>query len=110
MKRAIKGLATLFVCGALNFGLTADVQATELESIDSSDSAYQEMYGSPPPGYGRPRHRPPPDDHWGHRPPPPPPDDHWGHRPPPPPPDDRWGHRPPPPDDHWGHRPPPYRR
>ena len=97
MKRILKGLTALMICGALNFGLTTDAQAAELDSsIDMSGIESQEVarhhHYPPPPDYGPP-HR---DGAWGHRYPPPHYGEYWhGHRdhrplPPPPPPP---GHR-----------------
>jgi len=95
MKRILKGLTALIICGALNFGLTTDAQAAELESQEVS----RHHHHRPPPHY----EPPPRHGAWGHRYPPP----HYGdyyrghyrddwHRTPPPP------HRmPPPPRHRW---------
>lgn len=90
MKSLLKGAIIIAVCGALNFGLTNDAQAADIDfATDSNGTEYQEIYGEPPghrppPDYGHHRHRPhhPGYAHPGHRPPPPP--DFWGDPPPPP--------------------------
>ena len=91
MKSLLKGAIVIAVCGALNFGLTNDAQAADIDfATDLNGTEYQEIHGAPPghrpppPGYGHHEHRPhhPGYDHPGHRPPPPP--DFWGDPPPPP--------------------------
>ena len=81
MKKIFKGLAALAICGALNFGLTTDAQAAEIDLINSSGTEYQELYGPPPPPPP-----PPPRYYDDFPPPPPPPPRHHHHGPPPPPP------------------------
>lgn len=95
MKKIAKGLAALTICGALNFGLTGDAFAADVELINPSEAEYQDVYRPsrryrddyripPPPRYDkhrdRDRHRmaPPPPPGWGAPPPP-------GHGAPPPP-------------------------
>ncbi len=96
MKKILKGLVALMICGALNFGLTNDAQAAEENSsIDLNGSESQEISRRHHPDYYPPP--PPREDRWGHRPPPPPHGDYWDNPPPPPP---RHGHRPPPPPPH----------
>ena len=98
MKKILKGLTALAICGALNIGLTTDAQAAEKDfSTELSGTESQEFVGHhprygpppPPPDYGPPprhdnwRHDPPPrHDYWRNDPPP-------RHDPPPPPPH-RW--------------------
>ena len=95
MKKFLKGLTALLICGALNFGLTLDAQATEINGTESQKLASHHRYDPPPRG-----------DHWGRRPPPPRHGDYWGDYPPPPRHgDDYWNHDYPPP--RPGHRPPP---
>lgn len=107
MKTFTKGLAAMFLCGALigiNFNTAEAAETPEVAGIEdlSINSLDTEEMGN--------RLFPPPRD--GHRPPPPPPHrDRYG---PPPPPRDRYGppppphgHRPPPPPPRHGHRPPP---
>ena len=97
VKAILKGLTALMICGALNFGLTTDAQAADLNSIDmsaiqSQDVSRHHHHRPPPPhDYG------PPPRHgaWGHHYPPPHYGDHWRRTPPPPP------HRMPPPPRRW---------
>lgn len=103
MKKLFKGLTALAICGALNFGLTTETQAADVEFIDSNATEYNEVSR---------RHHWPRDewDDWD--------DDDRHHRykqPPPPPrygaptPDYRQPPPPPPPPPGWG-APPPHRR
>lgn len=96
VKAILKSLIALMICGALNFGLTTDAQAADLDSIDmsaiqSQDVSRHHHHRPPPHDYG------PPPRHgaWGHHYPPPHYGDYW-HRTPPPPP-----HRMPPPPRRW---------
>ena len=104
LKKIVKGLTAMAICGALNFGLTTEVQAADAEFINSNTTEYNEV--------SRRRHWPPPppdywdDDDWDdddrYRQPPPPPPPHYGsrtpdYRQPPPPPPPGWGVQPPPP-------------
>ena len=110
MKTFTKGLAAMFLCGALigiNFNTAEAAETPEVAEIEdlSINSLDTEEMGNrlfPPPRDG---HRPPPPPPPPHRdrygPPPPPPRDRYG--PPPPPP----GHRQPPPPPRHGHKPPP---
>ena len=93
MKKILKGLTALLICGALNFGLTTDAQATEINGTESKEFASHHRYDPPPRG-----------DHWGRRPPPPRHGDYWDDFPPPPRHGDHWGDYQPP---RRGHRPPP---
>ena len=84
MKKIAKGLAALTICGALNFGLTGDALAADVELINPSEAEYQDVYRPPrryrddyrmppPPRYDRHRDRdrmaPPPPPGWGAPPP-----------------------------------------
>ena len=51
MKKFLSGLTALAICGALNFGLTTDAQAAELNSAIINATEYQKL-ASP--------HKPPP--------------------------------------------------
>lgn len=93
MKTIAKGLAVLTICGALNFGLTADALAADVELINPSDAEYQYVY-RPPRRYRDDYRMPTPPRYDRHRdriasPPPSPPPPGWGASPPPMPPPPR---------------------
>ena len=84
MKKIAKGLAALTICGALNFGLTTDALAADVELINPGEAEYQDVYRPsrryrddyrmpPPPRYDRhrdrDRHRTEPPPGWGAPPP-----------------------------------------
>ena len=90
MKKITKSLAALAICGALNFGLTGDALAADVELVNPSEAEYQDVYRPSrryrddeyrrhyPPGWGAPapsrrsRHRitpAPPPPGWGAPPP-----------------------------------------
>lgn len=75
LKKILKGLTALVICGALNFGLTNDAQAAEFNSLtDPGGTEYQELarssgHESPPPhskhhgDYCNEHHQAPPPHH-----------------------------------------------